>query len=50
MRLEGCDICILKERSVPARSGIHQPSLTGYVGEKLYIDLVSMLDTVRGNR
>ena len=26
------------------------PSLTGYVGEKLYIDLVSMSDTVRGNR
>ena len=26
------------------------PSLTGYVGEKLYIDLVSMSDTVRGKR
>ena len=26
------------------------PSLTGYVGEKLYIDLVSMSDTVRRNR
>ena len=47
---EGCDTCIVKERSVPVRSGIHQPSLTGYVGEKLYIDLVSMSDTVRGNR
>ena len=31
----GCDTCIVKERSVPARSGIHLPSLTGYVGEKL---------------
>ena len=24
--------------------------LVGYVGEKLYVDLVSMLDTIRGNR
>ena len=46
----GCDTCIVKERSIPVRSGIHMPSLTGYVGEKLYIDLVSMSDTVRGNR
>ena len=46
----GCDTCISKERSVPSRSGTHLPSLTGYVGEKLYIDLVSMSDTVRGNR
>ena len=35
---------------MPVRTGEHVPSLTGYVGEKLYIDLVSMLDTVRGNR
>ena len=47
---DGCDVCIVKERSVPARVGEHFPSLTGYVGEKLYIDLVSMSDTVRGNR
>ena len=47
---EGCDICILKERSMPVWVGEHVPSLTGYVGEKLYIDLVSMSDTVRGNR
>ena len=46
---ERCDICIVKERSVPVRVGEHVPSLTGYVGEKLYIDLVSMSDTVRGN-
>ena len=38
---DGCDVCIVKERSVPARVGEHIPSLTGYVGEKLYIDLVS---------
>ena len=47
---DGCDICIVKERSVPAWVGVHVPSLTGYVGEKLYIDLVLMSDTVRGNR
>ena len=47
---DGCDVCIVKERSVPAWVGEHVPSLTGYVGEKLYIDLVSMSDTVRGNR
>ena len=45
-----CDTCIVKERSIPVRSGIHMPSLTGYVGEKLYIDLVTMSDTMRGNR
>ena len=32
------------------RTGEHVPSLPGYVGEKLYIDLVSMSDIVRGNR
>ena len=47
---DGCDVCIVKERSIPARVKVHVPSLTGYVGEKLYIDLVSMSDTVRGNR
>ena len=47
---EGCDTYIVKDRSVPSRVGENVPSLTGYVGEKLYIDLVSMSDTVRGNR
>ena len=46
----GCDVCIVKERSVPAQVRVHVPLLTGYVGEKLYIDLVLMSDTVRGNR
>ena len=45
---DGCDICIVKERSVPARVGVHVPSLTGYVGGKPYIHLVLMSDTVRG--
>ena len=47
---DGCDICIVKERSVPVRVGEHVPTLTGYVVEKLYIDIVLMSDTVRGNR
>ena len=34
---------------MPVRTGEHVPSLTGYVGEKLYIDLVSMSDTMKGN-
>ena len=28
----GCDTCIVKERSMPVRTGVHMPSLTGYVG------------------
>ena len=34
---------------MPVRTGEHVPLLTGYVGEKLYVDLVSMSETVRGN-
>ena len=45
----GCDTCIVKERSMPVRTGVHVLSLKGYVGEKLYVDLVSMSDTMRGN-
>ena len=33
-----------------ARTGEHVPSLMGYIVEKLYVDLVSMSDTMRGNR
>ena len=39
-----------KEKSMPVRTGEHVPSFTGNVGEKLYIDLVSMSDTTRGNQ
>ena len=46
----GCDTCLTKERSMPVRAGEHVPSLTGYVGEKLYIDLVSMPETIKGNQ
>ena len=35
---------------MPVRTGEHVPSLTGYEGEKLYVDLVSLLETMRGNR
>ena len=35
---------------MPARTGVHVPSLAGYVGEKLYVDLVSMSETIRGNQ
>ena len=45
-----CDTCLTKERSMPVRAGEHIPSLTGYVGEKLYVDLVSMSETIRGNQ
>ena len=34
---------------MPARTGVHVPSFVGYVGEKLYVDLVSMSETIRGN-
>ena len=46
----GCDTCIVKEGIMPIRTGVQVSSLTGYVGEKLYLDLVSMSDTVRENR
>ena len=35
---------------MPARTGVPVPSLAGYVGENVYVDLVSMLDTIRGNQ
>ena len=44
-----CDTCLTKEWSMPVRTGEHVTLLTGYVGEKPYIELVSILETVRGN-
>ena len=35
---------------MPVWTRKHVPSLTGYVGEKLYVDLVSMSETMKGNR
>ena len=45
----GCDTCLTKEWSMPVRTEVHVPLLTEYVVEKLYIDLDSMSETVRGN-
>ena len=41
---------VTKERSMPVRAGEHVPLMTGYVGEKLYVDLISMWETIRGNQ
>ena len=35
---------------MPVRTQVHVQSLAGYVGEKLYVDLVSMSETIKGNR
>ena len=45
-----CDTCLTKEQSIPVRTGEHVSLLTGYVGKKLYVDLVSMSDTIKGNQ
>ena len=44
----GCDMYLTKEGCMPFRAGEHVPLLTGYVGEKLYVDLVSMSETNGG--
>ena len=46
----GCDTCLTKEKSMPVLTGDHMPFLTKYVREKLYVDLVYMSETNRGNR
>ena len=46
----GCDTCLTKEQIIPVRTGVHVPSLAGYVGKKLYVDLVSMSETIIGNQ
>ena len=48
--VERCDICLAKERSVKVKTGPHVPSVVGNVGEKIFIDLVSMSETARKNR
>ena len=45
-----CDTCLAKERSIKAKRGPHVHSTVGNVGEKVFIDLVSMPETVRKNR
>ena len=46
----GYDTCLTKEQNIPGRAGEHVPSLAGYVGEKLYVDLVSMSETIMENQ
>ena len=48
--VERCDVCLTKERSIKNKMGPHVPSTVGNVGEKVFIDLVSMSETVRKNR
>ena len=48
--IRNCVPCMAKIRSLPERRGEHVPSLTGYVGEKSFIDLVSFAETPRENR
>ena len=47
---DGCDTCLTKEQTMPARTRVHVPYLTGYLGEKLYMDLVTMSETIRGTQ
>ena len=47
--VEGYDICITKERSIKPKMGRQVPSTVGKVGEKVFIDLVSLSETVRKN-
>ena len=43
---EKCNQCIAKEQRGKQRVGVHVPSLVGNFGEKMFIDLVSMSETV----
>ena len=45
-----CDVCLAKIKSLPGHKGIHVPSIVGSVGEKTFIDIVTMGTTPRGNR
>ena len=47
--VDRCNTCLAKERSIQAKRGPHMPSTVGNVGEKVFIDLVSMSETVRKN-
>ena len=48
--VDRCNTCLAKERSIQAKRGPHVPSTVGNVGEKVFIDLVLMSETVRKNR
>ena len=48
--VDRCNTCLAKERSIQAKRGPHVPSSVRIVGEKIFIDLVSMSETMRKNR
>lgn len=45
-----CDQCLAKIKSLPGHQGVHVNRCVGSVGEKTFIDLVTMGATPRGNR
>ena len=47
--VDPCSPCLAKERSIQNKREPHVPSTVGNVGEKGFIDLVSMSKTVRKN-
>ena len=47
--VEHCDICLSKERSIKSKMGPHEPSTVGSIVEKVFIDLVTLSETVRKN-
>ena len=48
--MDRCNTCLAKEGSIQAKSGPRVPSTVGNIGEKVFIDLVLMSETVRKNR
>ena len=47
--VNNCHICLSKERSMKNKMGPHVPSTVGNVGEKVFINLVTLSETVRKN-
>ena len=47
--VSSCDTCLAKLKSLPGHKGVHVPRTVGSVGEKTFIDLVTMGTTPRGN-
>ena len=47
--VDRCNTFLAKERNIQAKRGPHVPSKVGNVGEKVFIDLESISETVRKN-
>ena len=47
--VDRCNTFLAKERNIQAKRGPHVPSTVGNVGEKVFINLESMSETVRKN-